>query len=107
MEEKMSTIETRLTTKVGEIKKDVESLEIEKRRSNIVIHGLKEGDDDLVKVKEILSQGLKMDSERHVSEIYRIGQRKDDKIRPVRVTLKSFEGKMEIIKRAKTTSHQI
>jgi len=97
-------LESRLTTKYGEIKKDVETLEIEKKRTNIIFHGVKESDDvaeDVKKVRDILSNGLHLDCERHLGEMYRIGMKKEDKVRPIRLVVKSLEGKIEIIKRAK------
>ena len=63
----------------GEIKKDVESLEIEKKRTNVIFHGVKESDDlaeDVEKIKEILSNGLSLEWERHLGEMYRIGVKK-------------------------------
>lgn len=104
VKEEVSGLESRLTTKFVEIKKDVETLEIEKRRTNIIFHGVKESDDvahDVDKVREILSKGLHIDCERHLGEMYRIGMKKDDKVRPIRLVVKTLEGKIEIIKRAK------
>jgi len=57
VKEEVSGLESRLTTKFGEIKKDVETLEIEKKRTNIIFHGVKESDDvaeDVEKIREIL-----------------------------------------------------
>ena len=104
VKEEVRGLESRLTTKFGEIKKDVETLEIEKKRTNIIFHGVTESDDvaeDVEKVKEILSKGLNLDCERHLGEMYRIGMKKADKVRPIRLVVKSLEGKIEIIKRAK------
>jgi hypothetical protein len=104
VKEEVSGLESRLTTKFVEIKKDVETLEIEKKRTNIIFHGVEESDDaagDVEKVREILSKGLNLDCERHMGEMYRIGMKKEDKVRPIRLVVKTLEGKIEIIKRAK------
>jgi hypothetical protein len=96
--------ETKLVSEVANMKKDVsENLEIDKRKHNIVIHGLKEssgGDEDIV--RQVLGDGLKMDPMRHVEEIHRIGSQADNKVRPIRVKIKSMEARMEILGRAKT-----
>jgi len=54
-------------------------LEIEKKRTNVIFHGVKESDDlaeDVEKIKEILSNGLSLEWERHLGEMYRIGVKK-------------------------------
>ena len=92
VKEEVSGLESRFTTKFGEIKKDVESLEIEKKRTNVIFHGVKESNDlaeDVEKIKEILSNGLSLDWERHLGEMNRIGVKMDDKIRPIRLVVKS------------------
>ena len=48
-------------------------MEIERRKNNLIMHGLKEGD-DLEKVKAIVNDGLKLDAERHIEEVTRIGR---------------------------------
>ena len=104
VKEEVSGLESRLTTKFVEIKKDVETLEIGKKRTNIIFHGVEESADaagDVEKVREILSKGLNLDCERHMGEMYRIGMKKEDKVRPIRLVVKTLEGKIEIIKRAK------
>ena len=51
-------------------------------------------------VYDILGKGLKVDPTRYVDEVSRIGQRKE-KVRPIRLKVKSFEGKNELLRRAK------
>ena len=61
---------------------------------------------DAKMVEEILNVGLKLDASRHVAECERIGRYADDKVRPVRVKVKSAESKSEILKRAKQLKDQ-
>lgn len=105
--------------KVKNVKEDVEeSIEIDKRRNNIVFHGVKEQgpvevmnlDDLLVSdfaktpdqelVEEILKVGLRIDASRHIEEVQRIGRYDSGKIRPIRVRIRTFEARNEILKRA-------
>jgi len=90
-----------------------EKLEIEKRRCNIVVFGVKEQDilvldklsmaksPDQEVVEEIIITGLQVDATRHIDDVSRIGKFIVGKCRPVRVVLKSFEAKVEIMKRVK------
>ena len=58
---------TEVTDKVEDMKEDVEKkMEMERRKNNLIMHGLKEGDDDLERVKAILNDGLKLDAKRHI-----------------------------------------
>ena len=93
------------------LKDDVaESMEIEKRRTNLIFHGVKESGvvslDDFSKhpdqemIEEILKTGLRLDASRHIEEIQRIGRFVAGKDRPVRVRVKTFEARSEILKRA-------
>ena len=86
------------------VKEDIsESLEIEKRKKNIVIHGLPEVDSerDVEAVMEILEEGLRLDGSRHIDRTMRIGRDSGDRPRPVRIQLKSEDSKKEILARAK------
>ena len=59
------------------VKEDVEeALEIERRKLNLVFHGVPETDaeQDIEQVAEILGTGPHMDFDRHVSSMYRIGK---------------------------------
>ncbi len=53
-----------------------ESLEIERRKLNLIIHGVMDEDaeKDVEAVTEILGEGLKMDFGRHVDKMQRIGR---------------------------------
>ncbi len=113
----MEGLENRVDGKVKIVKEDLEEgLEIERRKGNLVLHGVKETlrekpeddgkEQDREMVEEILRKGLKMDPTRHVEEVFRIGRYdegkiKDGKIRPIRIKVKSIEGRIEMLKRAK------
>ena len=76
----------------------------ERRRCNLIFHGVKEEDnDDGVRhlIEEILGSDLNLDPNRHVEEVCRIGKRASGKIRPVCIKTKSEESKVEILQRAK------
>lgn len=103
-----------VVSKVKDMKETVdEQLEIEKRKNNIVVHGLPDvetmivldGSDGKTKdqevVEELLKSGLKIDATRHIVEVGRIGKYNKDKCRPLRVVLKTHEGKVDVMKRAK------
>ena len=102
-------MQVNITSKVDDklkcMKDDMsETLEIERRRSNSIFHGVKEEDnDDGVRhlIEEILGSGLNLDPNRHIEEVCRIGKRASGKIRPVCIKTKSKESKMEILQRAK------
>ena len=91
-------------------------MEIEKRKGNLIFHGVKEmlitkpeddsKDHDRLVIEEILGGGLKLDPLRHIEEIIRIGRYdeakiKEGKVRPIRIKIKTAEGRVDILKRAK------
>lgn len=80
-----------------------EALEIERRKMNLVIHGVPDIDaeQDIDQVAAILCNGLHMDFDRHVSSMMRIGKLDVNKPRPLRIVIKSLDGKKEILSRAK------
>jgi hypothetical protein len=81
-----------------------ESLEIERRKMNLIIHGLKDDDAeaDVDEVIKLFEDGLKMDYSRHVDKIMRIGRRvTENKLRPLKIILKSLDSRKEILVRAK------
>jgi hypothetical protein len=110
------SVELKFNDKVKVVKEDVaEALEIEKRKHNIVFHGIKEtivplesvvsGDleksPDQEMVEELLKAGLRLDASRHIEEVQRIGRYQEGKTRPLRVKVKTLEARTEILKRAK------
>ena len=108
MEKEVNEIKTVMDGQVKRtvmvVKEDVEEvLEIERRRMNLVFHGVPETDaeHDIDQVAEILSTGLHMDFDRHISSMYRIGKIDENKPRPLRIVVNSLDGKKEILSRAK------
>jgi len=102
--EMRTEIESKVNSSVKSVKEDFEeTLEIERRKNNIVIHGVTEEDaeKDVEEVADIFASGLCLDFVRHVDKVVRIGRYVDGKKRPVRLTLKSFESRKEILTRAK------
>jgi len=51
-------------------------------------------------VEEILRVGLRLDASRHIEEIQRIGWFTAGKVRPLKVKVKTFEARNEILIRA-------
>jgi hypothetical protein len=97
-------IESAVNNSVRNVKVDVEeALEIERRKCNLVIHGMPETDaeQDLGCVVEMMDEVLHMDFTRNVDKVERIGRLVEGKVRPLRVMLKRLEGKKEILARAK------
>ena len=73
------------------VKENVEdTLEIERMKMNLVIHGVPETDaeHDLDAIAEILQTGLHMDFERHVAFVMRIGKLDENKPRPIKLVIK-------------------
>jgi hypothetical protein len=110
------SVESKFNDKINVVKEDVaEAMEIEKRRNNVVFHGVKEnvvaledlGNIELGKspdqetAEEILRAGLRLDATRHVEEVLRIGRYVEGKTRPLRVKFKTVEARNEVLKRAR------
>ena len=81
-----------------------ESKEIEKRKFNLILHGIKESengeDGDVDLVNEIL-RSISIDPVRHVDRVSRVGHAATDKVRPTRIKFKTLDGRSEILRRAK------
>jgi chromosome segregation ATPase len=100
LEKEVSALKTELESKVKKtvigVKENVEeTLEIERRKMNLVIHGVPETDaeQDIKAVSEILGTGLHMDFERHVVSVMRIGRIDENRSRPIRLGINSMDGK--------------
>ena len=110
-------LENRVDGKVKIMQEDMEeNWEIDRRKGNLILHGVKElhkekPEDDGIEhdrqmVEEILRIGLKLDPTRHIEEVHRIGRYdeakvKEGKTRPIRIKVKTIEGRTEVFKRAK------
>jgi len=96
----MGEMKTMLDNNVKHVKEDVEeTLEIERRKLNIVIYGVPDIDaeKDTDSVEEILTEGLHMDFKRHVEKMMRIGRLTEGRPRPLRILLKTIDSKKEIL----------
>ena len=88
--ESMESVQRNVLGKVSE------SMKIEKRKFNLILHGIKEsengedGDADLV--NEIL-MSIIIDPVRHVDVISRAGRAATNKVRPTRIKVKTLEGR--------------
>ena len=54
-------------------------------------------DDDAVLINNLLRVGLRIDGFKHIKEVSRIGCLTNNKVRPIRLRIKSIEGKQEIL----------
>ena len=92
----MIQVQVNITSKADDklrcMKDDMsETVEIARRRSNLIFHGVKEEDnDDKVRhlIEKILGSGLNLDPNSYIEEISRIGRRESGKIRPVCIKTK-------------------
>lgn len=104
-ETEVKKMKSHLDSTVREMKEEMEeNLEIERRKMNIIIHGLqdKDGEADVEEVMKLLDEGLHLDYSRHVEGMVRIGRGVvDQKPRPLKILLKRAESRKEILIRAK------
>lgn len=97
-------VENEMNMGLRAVREDVEEkLEIERRKENLVIHGVPETDAerDIDTVTQILSLGLHLDFTRYVESMMRIGRVQTERPRPLRLKLKSQNARKEILARAK------
>ena len=81
--ETKQTVSQQIDDKVRDMKDNLsESLVIEKRKNNLIFHGVKETDGvgDRDYIAEILKDGLQMDAERRITEVSRVGKYVKDKV---------------------------
>lgn len=115
MDMKIETmIEAKLINSVEEIKKSqehsaeqglaglrredvLEEIEIEKRRLNLVIMGLKEENDDEIAVKDLFMTLTGTSGVKSVVRVERIGRAQHGRIRPIRVVMSNSDSKYGIL----------
>ena len=108
----VESLDQHLVSRVDNKVKDMqETLDIERRKINLIFHGIKESGQqaisenekhpDEIMIEEVLKYGLKLNAGRQIDEVSRIGKPVEGKIRPVKVKVKSMDSKIEILKRAK------
>jgi hypothetical protein len=104
-ETEVKRMQTQLDSTVRDMKEEMEeNLEIERRKLNIIVHGLqdRDGEADVEEVIKLLEDGLKLDYSRHVEGMVRTGRRvSEQKPRPLKIMLKRTESRKEILIRAK------
>jgi hypothetical protein len=107
-------IEAKLVESVEELKKSKESepvmvaglgrdevleeIEIEKRRLNLVIMGIKEDNEDDAAVKDLFTVLVGSKGVKAVSSVERIGRAQAGKIRPIRVKMINSDSKLDVLK---------
>lgn len=108
MEAMKKEIENKMSNTTRVMKEDLdEKMEIERRKLNIIIHGVPESDaeQDVGWIDQLFTEGLHLDFQRHVGKSMRVG-RLTEKPRPIRVQIKTPEGRQEIFVRAKELKYQ-
>lgn len=108
MEDKLVEVKTdiddikiKLQEKDLEIQTLKDESDREKRSRNIVIFKIPENESGVLELKglviELILESCKVDIKQHIDRIYRIGRKDVAKIRPIRLSLISFDKKMEIM----------
>lgn len=110
IEEKLQPLKSEnknLKTKIEKLEEEIEYLKREKKNKNIIIFGLKEDEESttqiLNKIKKAFKDdlGIKME-DGEVNKVYRLGKiNKEDKPRPILLSLVSTWKKSEIMKNKK------
>lgn len=96
-------LKQRITTQ----EKRMEEIEREIRKRRIIIHGIKEQDEEKdIQVKEkvrtvLRDMEIKIVMEEEITEIRRIGNQQIGKVRPILLELRNWSKKMEILKATK------
>jgi PHD-finger len=115
LDTKLETIiEAKLVESVEELKKNKESepvlvaglkrdevleeIEIEKRRLNLVIMGIKEDDEDETAVKDLFTVLVGSKGVKAVTSVERIGRVTAGKTRPIRVKMANSDSKLDVLK---------
>ena len=96
-------VKKEVDTGLKTVREDVEEkMEIERRKNNIMIFGVAEMDagEDSEAIERLFTT-LKLDYTRHVESQVRVGKFSPDKPRPLKLKIKTFEGKKEVLVRAK------
>jgi chromosome segregation ATPase len=95
---KKSREENETTVKTGLMREDVlEEIEIEKRRLNVVIMGLKDGNDDEREIKDLFECLTGARGVKAIVNFERFGRKVHGKTRPLRVTLLNWDSKSELL----------
>lgn len=108
IEEKLMEVRTDindLQTKLKEKDEEIQALKTgndrERRSRNIVIFKVPENESNVMDLKvtviRLVSENCKVDISQHIDKIYRIGRKEGSKIRPILLSLMSFDKKMEIM----------
>ena len=99
-------VEQEMTAGLKKVREDMEeNLEIERRKGNLIFHGVTESnaESDIDALERIFANGLHLDFSRHVVTAVRIGRQVvPDRPRPLKVQIKSADGKKEILVRARS-----
>ena len=78
-----------------------ESLEIEKRKFNLILHGMKEsenGEDGDVDFVNGILRSISIDPVRHVDGVSRVRHAATDNVRPTHIKVKTLDGRSVILK---------
>lgn len=76
----------------------VEQIEIDKRKGNLILMGIKEEENEWDTVNKLVQHLIDQEGTEVVKGVERIGKRVEEKDRPVRIVLASTEARFEILK---------
>ena len=102
---RVSDLETKVDKKLKLLEDRIDGLEGYTRRSNIIVHGLKEGDSESHestedKVRSLIKDDLDIQEEISIERCHRLGKRNGGRSRPVIVRFSFFKQKQLTMKRA-------
>jgi hypothetical protein len=101
-------VATEISIGMKTVMEDVEeTLDIERRKGNLIIHGVpeKDAEEDIESVIQVFGQGMSCDFSRHVEKMERIGRHSGARPRPIRMIMKSMDSCKQILSRAKDLKH--
>lgn len=102
---------TEMKIEIDKLKSTVKRLEIDSRKNNIILFGIKEEENENIELMDIVLEtlnGINKNSIKsndwdrwEISEVQRIGKKEDSRIRPIKLVLTLGWRKMELLKNRK------
>ena len=107
LSERITKIEDKVDAKMAEFQKRLDDLEGQSRRSNVIIHGIAEDDQDETweaterKVHDLIKTKLKITEPIPFERCHRLGRKRANGSRPIITKLSFFKDKLRLFKQAK------
>lgn len=93
----------RMQTRIHEMGEQVDYIENKSRQNNVCIYNIdenSEGEDAIAFVQKLCKDLLRIEREIPVARAHRIGQRKENSLRPIIVNFTNYKEKKEVLKAA-------